>query len=593
MAPAVSMATTDESGDESEGSTAPPGTEDSPTTLRVATDGFVDSFNPFTSVYLTPTNLIRYQYDTLMRYSADSIEPEPSLAESYEVSDDGMEWTFTLREDLKWSDDEPLTADDVAWSYGQLIDVPEMGVAIGNYAENIESVEAVDDRTVKFTMSNAQGTNPGLNVYIVPEHVWGELDDPSEFANDENTVTSGPFTLESYSPNESITLRSNPNFWRGEVAVDLQYVYYTNSDAMVQALRAGNVDFVSGLTPTQYDALENADGITTHSGEGRRFSSIVLNPGLETADGEPYGTGHPALQEVEVRQAIRQAVDRETLFQQVMDGHGVVATSWMPAIYEQWHLPEDSDVILDFDPEAAKQLLDDAGWTEGSDGIREKDGTKLELRWTIGADDPTNQSITDFVVPWLQDVGIAVDVSSTDSDTTNEMMNTGDYDIMFSGWSINPDPDFQLSINTCERRPTDSEGGGGTTQAGYCDPAFDELYNQQKIEVDDETRQDTVRQMLEMDYTASVTQALWYANTLEAYRSDRFEGFVGMPEGRGQYSNQGNYWGFLEVEPVEGATEDRGGASTGLLVTGGVIGVLILGGVAFLLMRRKNSADIE
>jgi peptide/nickel transport system substrate-binding protein len=506
----------------------------SETTLRIATSGFVDTFNPFISIYLTPTNIIRYVYESLVQNDAEDGSPTKGLADSWEATDGGQTWTFTLQDDLVWSDGEPITSADVKYTYDQMMTVPALGTANGNLVSNFDTVETPDDKTVVITLKTPQAPNPGSEIPIVPKHIWEEVDDPTTFTNDADVVGSGPFVLDSYSANQSIVLKANENFWRGAPKIDaIQYVYYTNSDAQVQALKAGDVDLVTGLTPTQFSALEGVDGITTHSGEGRRYHSISINVGQQTRDNVPYGTGNAALKELEVRQAIRLGTDTATLLDKVLDGEGTLATSFIPASFPKWHLSDDDDVIVGFDPEAAQAKLDEAGWVPSADGIREKDGQRLSLRLLTDADDANEQSISDFFVPWMKDIGIEITVESTDSDTISAKATSGDYDLYFSGWSVNPDPDYQLGINTCMNLPTATDGTGGTTQDGYCNPEFDEMYAAQRSEIDAEKRQEIVHDMLALNYTDTAQVATWYANSLEAYRSDRFTGFTLQPKGVG------------------------------------------------------------
>ncbi|MCR2794294.1 ABC transporter substrate-binding protein [Microbacterium sp. zg.Y625] len=572
-----------------------PSPEADATTFRIATSGFVDTFNPFVSIYLTPTNINRYVYEYLVQNSAEDGSPTKGLADSWEVEDGGTTWVYTLQDDLVWSDDEPITSEDVVYTYEQMMTVPELAVANGNLVSNFESVEAPDDKTVVINLKTPQAPNPGTEVPIVPEHIWSEIEDPATFANDADVVGSGPYLLESYSANQSITLRANPNFWQGAPKIDrIQYVYYTNSDAQVQALRAGEVDFVSGLTPTQLQALEGVDGITTHSGEGRRYHSISINHGTVTRDGQPYGTGSEALKDVNVRQALRLGTDTETLLERVMEGRAEPATSFIPSSFPKWALPADDEVIMSYDPEAAMAKLEEAGWTEGADGIREKDGTPLQLRLLVDADDLTEQSIAEYFVPWMEEIGVRIAVESTDGDTISARSVSGDYDLYFSGWSINPDPDYQLGINLCSTLPTGTDGSGGTTQDGYCNPEFDELYAQQRSELDEDARREIVREMLAMNYTDTAQIATWYAHSLEAYRSDRFDGFTLQPKEGGIIASQAGYWGFLTVEPVEGAQQaEEGGVPTGLIVTGVIVALVIAGAVIFVLVRRRKMADVE
>ncbi|MGO3180122.1 MAG: ABC transporter substrate-binding protein, partial [Brevibacterium linens] len=393
-------------------------TPDAENVLRIATDGFVDSFNPFTSFYLVPTNTFRYMYENLVANDAKDGSVTEGLATEWNTDSEGKVWTYTIRPDMKWSDGEPLTSKDVVWTYNQMMDNDEMAVANGSLVENFAKVEAPDDSTVKIALKEAQANNPGQEIPVVPEHVWSKIDKPGEFKNDEKSVGSGPFQLDSYEANKSITLKANPNFWRGKPKLDeIQYRYYTNSDAQVQAIRSGEVDFVTGLSPDQFTALENADNVELNDGNGRRFNGISINPGVADADGKEFGTGNEALKDKKVRQAIRAGIDTETLRKQVMQDYAQPATSFIPAVYPDWALSPDNPVVSGFDVDRAKTLLDDAGWKEGSDGIREKDGEKLQLRFLTDADVPTEQSTAKFLKPWMKDIGIDLKNESTDADT--------------------------------------------------------------------------------------------------------------------------------------------------------------------------------
>lgn len=562
-------------------------------TFRIATSGFVDSFNPFTSIYLLPTNSIRYIYENLVQNDAKDGSPTAGLAENWESTPDGKQWTFKLHDGLKWSDDEPITSKDVKWTYEQMMTIPAMGTANGNLVSNFESIDTPDDKTVVINLKTPQAPNPGTEIPVVPEHVWSKIDDPTAYTNDKDVVGSGPFLLESYKANQSIDLKANPNFWRGAPKIDaIQYVYYTNSDAQLQALRAGEVDLVSGLTPTQFKALENEPNITTQAGEGRRFSDLAINSGAETPKGVAYGTGHVGLKDKAVREAMRLGIDRDSLLKQVLGDYGTTATSFIPSAFAQWHLPNDDSALVGFDPDAAKKTLDDAGWVAGGDGIREKDGKKLELRLFVDASDATEQSMSEYLVPWMKDIGIKLKVESTDSDTISDKTAKGDYDLYFSGWSVNPDPDYQLGINTCASRP-DAEGNGATSQDGYCNPEFDKMFAEQHSELDAEKRATLVHDMLRMHYTDVAQVTLWYPNSLEAYRSDRFDGFTLQPEENGIIANQAGYWGYLTVDSVQGAKTEESGGNTGLWIGLGAVVVVIIGGAAFAVNRRKSSADRE
>ena len=563
--------------------------------LRIATDGFIDSFNPFTSFYLMPTNTFKYMYENLVGNSAEDTQVSEGLATEWDTDSEGKVWTYKIRPDMKWSDGEPLTAEDVSWTYNQMMEKEELSVANGALVENFDKVETPDDQTVVITLKDPQANNPGQEIPVVPEHIWSKVDKPGEFKNDEKTVGSGPFQLESYEANKSVTLKANPNFWRGEPKLEeIQYRYYTNSDAQVQAIRSGEVDFITGLTPEQFKAIEGADNVETNVGNGRRFQGISINSGLADADNKEFGTGNEALKDKKVRQAIRAGIDIDTLRDQVLQDYGQPATSFVPSVYETWALPEDDPAITGFNVEKAKKLLDDAGWKEGSDGIREKDGEKLQLRFLTDSDATVEQNTAKFLKPWMKDIGISLKNEASDVDTVSERTTKGDYDMYFSGWSLGPDPDYQLFINTCDSRP-DADGNGGTSQDGYCNKDFDKLYQQQHVELDEGKRADLVHQALAQHYEDTASITLWYPNQLEAFRSDRFTGFTKQPTEGGIIANQVGYWGYSSVEPAsaEDASGDGGGLGAGGWIGIAVAAIVVIGGGGFLISRRKKSDDRE
>ncbi|MGJ4845338.1 MULTISPECIES: ABC transporter substrate-binding protein [unclassified Leifsonia] len=565
-------------------------------TMRIATSGFVDSFNPWTSIYLLPTNLFRYMYENLVQNSDVDGSPTKGLADHWKVEEGGKKWVYTLQDGLTWSDGKAITSADVKYTFDQMMTNPDLAVANGNFLANFSDVKAPDAKTVVIDLKAPQAPNPGIEVPILPKHVWEKISDPATYANDKDVVGSGPFLLESYKANQFITMKANPKFWKGAPKIDtIQYVYYTNSDAQVQALRSGDVDFVTGLTPTQYQALKGAEGITEHSGIGRRFSSFSFNSGVKTVDGQPFGNGNPALQDVNVRQAIRMGTDTKTLLSKVLNGLGNPGTSFIPSSYPQWTLPTDDSAVkaLAYSPDKAKAKLDAAGWKVGADGIRVKDGQRLSLRLFVDSTDPQEQTVAQYFQPWMKTIGIDIQPISTDSDTINADTLKGNYDIYFSGWSVGPDPDYQLSINTCSSLPTKTDGTGATSQDGWCNPEYDKLYKEQQTETDAKKREAIVQKMLQLNFTDTAQIVYWYANGLEAYRSDRFTDFRMMPAKGGIIANQSGYWGFMDVAPVgDGASSDSG-PNVGLLVTGGVIVLIVIGAIIFFVVRRRSSADVE
>lgn len=567
-------------------------TNDAPT-IKVALTGDIDSLNPFLSVLSTGTGILKYQYESLVEFSAANNEVVPGLADSWSTSADGKTWTFKLPNDVKWSDGEAITSADVKWTYDAVIEQDALKQANGSMVENIQSIATPDDTTVVMELEKAQAPNPGADFPIVPEHVWASLPDAAAFENAADTVGSGPYTITKYDKTSGVQLKTNANYRHGAAKVaGVTYVPYKNGDAAVQALKTGEVDIVSGLTAAQYQALQKVDGITTNAGEGRRYSAIGINPGAKDITGADLGDGNPVLQDVVVRQAISRAIDKDTILEKVLQGLGTKATGEIPATYPEyfWNASPE-DLTLSFDPEAANKMLDDAGYTKGADGIRvDKDGKPIKLRLMGRSTDPTHQQMADFIQPWLKNIGIDTTVSMQSPAQVNDDSVLGKYDMYFTGWGIGPDPDFQLSINQCSSRPN-ADGSGATSESNWCSPEFDALFEAQHTELDQKKRSELVVEAQKVAYEAAANVVLYYGNALEAYRSDRFTDFVTQPAENGVIMGQSGPWGLYSATPVSGSEQvaTSGSNTTVWWIVGGA--VVIVAAIIVVVRRRSTNSD--
>ena len=558
--------------------------------IKVSMVADIDTFNPFTAVLLASTGINRYQYESLVGYGKNS-EPAPGLADTWETSDDGTTWTFHIPEDRKWSDGKPVTADDVVYTYTSIMKTTALQAANGGLVTNIADVKAADPQTVVMTLKSAQAPNPGQEIPIVPKHVW-ENEDAAKYAADKDVVGSGPFTITTYKTGQSVELKANPHFWRGKAKVaGITYVTYKNTDAAVQGLKAGEVDIVDGLTPAQYDSLKGADNITRHAGIGRRYQALAINPGTVDIDGKPMGDGNPALEDPKLREAIFMAVDKKTLLDRVLQGLGDLGQTEVPKSYENFFGFADGHEEVPFDLDAANQLLDDAGYTKGSDGMREdKDGKPLKLRLMGRNTEPSHTQMADFLTSWFKDIGIALDVSMVTPDKVNEDSTLGKYDLYFTGWSLSPDPDNQLAMNTCASRPN-ADGSGNTSENNWCSPEFDAAFKAQHAELDEGKRAELVKKAFSILYDAHVSDPIWYIKPLEAYRSDHFTGFGLQPEKGGVILNQNGYWGFYGAKPVSSSSSSDDGGLPGWVIPVGAIVVLAAAGGAIVASRRRSTGE--
>ena len=568
--------------------------EEEATTLTVAVvDPTVDSLNPFTSIYRLPTQIHRLMYDYLTMYSAEDATPTEGLAESWDHSEDGLTWTYTIRDDSTFSDGEPVTAEDVAYTYNTIMADDSGVMANSSYVENFESVTATDEHTVEITLKQPSASMLAIDIPIVPQHVWEGVDNIGKFSNEESypIVGNGPFILTDYQRNESITLEANEGYWRGAPGFDrLVYRFYKDQDAVVEALRKGEVDVVNDLTGLQADALEGEDDIYVNHGVGKRFVGLTMNPGAEAKNGEPIGDGNPALQDPQVRTAILHAIDREAIEERVYSGNFEASGSYIPSRYGDYHWEPDEADVIGYDPDEANRILDEAGYERGDDDVRvSPDGVRLTLRQFVHADEPSYRQIATFMEEWLAEIGI--EVKTTPSDDIGGILDSGEFDLLFTGWTVNPDPDYIFSIQTCGVRP--AEPGASYQSDSYnCNPTYDQLYAQQRSEVDPEARAEIVQAMQKVLYEDGVVVIFGYPDMLEAYRTDVIEEGSPMtqPAGNGNIVGQDGYWSWWSAEPASGGGGGGEDDSVGAAVLGVGAGVVVLGVVGgFLVMRRRSA----
>jgi len=557
--------------------------EDDSVVLRIGDTQNWSSLNPTAGFLFADYEVWNMHYGTLTNKAADDFEVIPGLAESWEASDDGLTYTYTLREGLTWSDGEPLTSDDVVWN----ITTANEQAWANHYATTINlTAVAIDERTVEITSSVPDPKLPAMDFYLLPKHIWEPIatDDVAVTEYDGlDGVGSGPFVLSEYRDQQSATLVANPSFygWEGEDPpideVILQY--FANPDAMVAALLQGELDVINNVPIASVASLEDDPDIQFIVGEQGSFGEIALNGGL--AEGQP----HPALLDLTVRQAISHGVDRQAIVDDLwlglvepQDAINAAAdvSKWTPEI------PEENR--LRYDVNRANQLLDEGGYLDtDDDGIREMpDGTNpIVLRHGVNTDGDLAQPIAELFQGWMAEIGIGVEFSSQDADQLFETIVAGDYDTFFWGWGMFVDPDYML-VNL-----TESELGN-YNDANWTDPRYEELYLQQKVETDEATRIEMVHEMLNIFHDSAIYIVTSPEPELQAYRTDTFEGWVRQPADIGPVIMTQTGASYPLLQPI--GAEAEGGDDVNWVLIGGIAAVVVIGGV-LIATRRRGTAD--
>ena len=490
--------------------------------LTVAISSDVSTFNPFLAYFQSELDVIQLIYPTLV-WPDKKDTPTKYLADSWTTSSDKLTWTFHLHKGLKWSDGQPITAHDVAWTLNLIMHNKDAATANGSLVENFKSVTAPDDNTVVVTTKQVQADMLYVvGLPIVPEHIWkSKVGDLANFKNTSGPIVGyGPFTFENYKTDQYTTLKANKDFFQGAPHFDTMIMqYFKNTDAAVAALRSGQVD--------QVDA---ADGHGVQGAAARQEAQDlpVRRQPLDRRRDQPRGPHRPR-QEDRYRQpdphrrhrprAMSYGIDRKTLVKRVLDGYGQVGHGYLPPAFQQWFwTPSESDLVS-YDPTKANSMLDDAGYTRGSNGIRvdPKTGKPMSFRLGIHSDRTTDAQIANYLVGWMKDLGIKLTIQSMSSTALNENLAKGDWDLLMDSWGTGPDPVYLLSIQTCGVLPQD-DGSAGNTDSFFCNKQYDKLYAKQQQQFDQSARRQTIVQMQKILYNANVDVMLYYATDLAATR---------------------------------------------------------------------------
>jgi peptide/nickel transport system substrate-binding protein len=556
--------------------------EDDQVTLRVGLTQDWEVLNPTSGYTVAAYEVWNLHYATLTDKAADDFATIEGLAESWEEVEPGIEYVYTLREGLTWSDGEPLTAEDVAWNINTGRDQgwDNMISTVGNIEATAE-----DERTVRLVSSVPDPKLPTMDVYLVPQHIWEpvatDYDAATQYAADDG-VGSGPFVMAEFTPGQSVVMAANPNYWgwEGEEPPYDQVIFrlFENPDAMVAALQQGELDAAQGFPASSWDALEADADIEVVAGQQGGFDEIAINGGA--AEGQP----HPALLDLEVRRAISHAIDRPAVIEDLWFGLATPLETMSPSADPKWipEIPEENQFT--YDPERANQILDEGGYmdTDG-DGIREMpDGTNpIVIRHAVNTDGDLAGSIGDLMVGWMEEIGIGVELEAYDQDALFGVIVDGTYDTFFWGWVPFVDPDPMLSYFT-------EAEIGNYNDANWFDPEYDALYTEQNQEVDPDRRLEIVHEMLTMFHDAAVYIPMYVAPDLQAYRTDTFEGWVKQPAEIGPVMFSNTSPSYAQLTPI-GA--DAGASDINWLLWGGIAaGVIVIAGV-FLAMRNRSTAD--
>ena len=426
-------------------------------------------------------------------------EPPAVEPTAVPIPDCPMVLTIKLNQKAMWSDGVPVTAEDYVFTYEMTMDDGNIGVSSRYpYDPYVDSFVALDDYTIQICLNDVYvAWATGFNLNPLPKHILGPIYEAEGSIDDAEwnwnpTVGTGPFDLTEWASASHIAFEANPNYWRGAPKLDKLFIRIVPDDqAQMAALETGDADIGVYLTADDkpvIEAMGNVNLIQNPSGWVESWFFNTISEELGEANG--LQPGHIALQDKRVRQAIAMGMNRQLIIDELFFGlYEIPATFWYDSPYE------DPDIEpWPYDPEAAKALLDEAGWIDtNGDGTRDKDGVELVIQYSTTAGNENREATGVLAQQMLSEIGIGVDIFNYSYDVIWNSFGDGgpvalgQYDI--AEWSAAPwdAPDPNTGDWLCDEIPSDEYPAGGNWQ-GVCIEELDELFNEQVVTLDEQAR---------------------------------------------------------------------------------------------------------
>ncbi|WP_308780402.1 ABC transporter substrate-binding protein [uncultured Clostridium sp.] len=459
-------------------------------TLVIGIDAPEEVFNPLYAesaydVYVTSTI-----FEGMLTADENGM-PIEALAEKYSISDDGLKYTFTLKEGLKFSDGSPLTTEDVAFTYTVGSDATYDGPTDfvnstkikgakaykEGTASTIEGINIVDDKTIEFTLEepNADaiydfGAGILSKAYYGKDYKQGNLDYIKGFHK--TPLGAGQYKLVKTVAGQEVDLVANENYHKGEPKIPNLIYKVTSEETRMQMLQTGEIDMdMVTVNQDNVQALKDAQFIDLHIFPTNGYGYIGFN------------FKNPKFQDQKVRQALAYGLNRKEVVDAVYAG-GFADVINVPQSKLSWAYYK-GDNAYEFNKDKAIELLEEAGWKVGADGIREKDGVKLEIKFTASSPNPVNDALIPVAQANYKEIGVKFEAEQMDYNAVLEKVDNGSVEMYFMAWGLTPAADSTGIFGT----------EGAQNKISYSNAKVDELLAKGLRETDIEKRKEIYKEL--------------------------------------------------------------------------------------------------
>lgn len=453
-------------------------------TLVVGTTSPKGVFNPLfqDSAYDDQINLL--VFDSFETINGDGTY-SPYLADSIDVSDDGLKYTFKLKPGVTYSDGTPATVKDFYFALKVLHDKSYDGSSdplsysikggqeyYDGKSNEISGVKIIDDNTVEVEVTEVTALTKDFlgGVAFLPEHYYGKDYKQGNVetvkALNDKPLGTGQYILTSFKPGQEVTMVANENYFAGAPKIKNVIFKSTTDETKLAMLETGEIDM--DMVTVDEDNVEALQALG--------FLDINIFP----TNGYGYiGMNHEKekFKDPKVRQALVYGLNRAEIVEAVYGKFADVIN--VPQSKQSWAFTDEGIEKYEFDIEKAKSLLDEAGWTVGSDGIREKNGEKFKIDFSGTSDNPVVDAILPIMTANYKELGIDIVAETLDFNAILDKTDKGDFDMYFMAWGLTPDPDSTVYLTK-----------GAQNRIKYSNKAYDDLMKQGKRELDIEKRKE-------------------------------------------------------------------------------------------------------
>jgi peptide/nickel transport system substrate-binding protein len=483
--------------------------------FRLGSNSTIDSLNPFVAFNSDAYSTFEYIYPELVQFNTKQQFVE-DFARSWQQSNGGTVWTFHTQPNAKWSDGKPLTAADAAWTYSTILKYQNGATAnSAGYVAHMKSATAPNATTVVLTYKRpvANVLSQVQQVPILPEHIWakyatGNGKALTRFSNGAPIVSGGPFILDKYTPKQIALFKRNPSFYGPKPHIDgFGLQFFGTTDAMITALKSNQLDGVEVPVPPTSVATLKAAHFVVRSTPSFNFDDFIINSNPK------QDPSHRELLNPLLRQAFDVAIDRQAIVKTSLLGYGQPGSSIIGPASGHWH--DASIKPPPFDLAKANQLLDQAGYKMGPNGLRVANGHPMSYTAII-PDTLANsyeQRSFQIIQGDFKKIGVKLTEKTLDDSAAYDAIlanNYKNFEISLWDWFPLPDPDFMLSVLTCV-------SWNVWNDTGYCSKTYDNMYQAQGAAIDPAKRQQIIDQMQQMVASQKMYLVIDYPDSIEAH----------------------------------------------------------------------------